>query len=57
MLREFFLKDHDHRRIIGDGTRTNNTHNDKFLNNFLNFIFLGKWMMIRVNIGRKVFED
>jgi hypothetical protein len=30
-----------------------NTCGEKFLNNFLNFIFLGKGMMIGMNIGRK----
>jgi hypothetical protein len=49
----FFLKYHDHRRIIGVGARMDDTSVEKFLNNFLNFIILGKGMMIRVNIGRK----
>jgi hypothetical protein len=30
---------------------------EQFLNNFLNFIFLGKGMMIGMNIGRKVVGD
>jgi hypothetical protein len=38
-------------------TRTNNTHLEQFLNDFLNFILLGKGMMIRVNIGRKNVRD
>jgi hypothetical protein len=55
--RYLFLKDHDHRRRVGARTRTDNTCGEKFLNNFLNFIFLGKWMMIGMNIGRRVVED
>jgi hypothetical protein len=34
-----------------------NICSEKFLNNFLNFIFLGKGMMIGINIGRKVVRD
>jgi hypothetical protein len=49
-----FLKYHDHRRRIGVGTRMNKTHFKKFLNNFPNFIILGKGMMIRENIGRNI---
>jgi hypothetical protein len=56
-LRALFLKDHDHMRRIGVRTRTDNTCGEKFLNNFLNFIFLGKWMTIGTNIGRKVVRD
>jgi hypothetical protein len=52
--RSFFIKDHDHRRRVGARTRTDNTCGEKLLNNFLNFIFLGKRMMIRMNIGKKV---
>jgi hypothetical protein len=52
--RAFFLKDHDHRRRVGARTRMDNTCGEQFLNNFLNFIFLGKGMMIGMNIGRKV---
>ena len=44
-------------RRIGDSTRTNNTDDGQFLNNFLNFIFLGKGMMIGMNIGRKDSRD
>jgi hypothetical protein len=55
--RAFFLKDHDHMRRVGARTRTDNTCGEKFLNNFLNLIFLGKWMTIGTNIGRKVFGD
>jgi hypothetical protein len=47
-----FLECHDHMRRIGAGTRTRNTYFKKFLNIFLNFILLGKGMMIMVNIGR-----
>jgi hypothetical protein len=55
--RAFFLKYHDHKRRIGARTRTDNTYGEKFLNNFLNFIFLDKWMTIGMNIGRKVVGD
>ena len=55
--RTFFLKYHDHKRRIGDSTKTDNTRDEQFLNNFLNFIFLGKGMMIGTNIGRKVVGD
>jgi hypothetical protein len=51
------LKDHDHKKRIGDGTRTDNTHVEKFLKTFLNFINLGKGMTIRVNIRRKTSQD
>jgi hypothetical protein len=49
----FFLEYHDHRRTIRDSTRIDNTHFEKFLNNFLNFILLGKGMTISMNIERK----
>jgi hypothetical protein len=49
----FFIKYHEHRGRIGDSTRTDNTCDEKLLNNFLNFIFLGKGMTIWKNIGRK----
>jgi hypothetical protein len=55
--RALFLKDHDHRRRVGARTRMDNTCGEKFLNNFLNFIFLGKGMTIGTNIGRKVVRD
>jgi hypothetical protein len=48
----FFIKDHDNRRIRVR-TRVDNTCVEQFLNNFLNFIFLGKGVMIGTNIGRK----
>jgi hypothetical protein len=51
----FFLEYHDHMRRIGYGTRMDNICFEKFLNNFLNFILLGKGMTIRVNIGRKAY--
>jgi len=44
-------------RIIGASTRTDNTHDEQLFNNFLNFIFLGKGMMIGMNIGRKDVGD
>ena len=40
--RTFFLKDHDHRIRVGAHTRMDNTCVEKFLNNFLNFIFWEK---------------
>jgi hypothetical protein len=55
--RTLFLKDHDHMRRVGARTRQDNTCVEKFLNNFLNFIFLGKWMTIGMNIGRKASWD
>jgi hypothetical protein len=55
--RTFFLKDHDHMRRVEDITRANNTCIEQFLNNFLNFIFLGKWMTIGTDIGRKASWD
>jgi hypothetical protein len=51
--RTLFFKDHDHRRRVGAHTRADNTYVEKFLNNFLNVIFLGKWVMIGTDIGRK----
>jgi hypothetical protein len=53
----FFLKDHDHMRRVGAHTRVDNICIEKFLNNFLNFIFLGKGMMIGMDIGRKASGD
>jgi hypothetical protein len=55
--RTFFLKDHDHMRRVGARTRADNTCVEQFLNIFLNFIFLGKGMMIGTNIGRKAAGD
>jgi hypothetical protein len=55
--RTLFLKDHDHRRRVGACTRMENTCSEKILNNFINFIFLGKGMMIGTNIGRKATRD
>jgi hypothetical protein len=51
--RTLFLQDHDHRRRIWTRTRADNTCIKEFLNHFLNFIFLGKWVTIRMDIGRK----
>jgi hypothetical protein len=51
--RTFFLQDHDHRRQIGDLTRADNAYIKEFLDHFINFIFLGKWVMIQMDIGRK----
>jgi hypothetical protein len=51
--RNFFLKDHDHGKRVGGHTRADNTCVEKFLNHFLNFIFLGKGVTIGMDIGRK----
>jgi hypothetical protein len=40
-------------RRVGDHTREYNTRIEKFLNHFFNFIFLGKGLMIGMDIGRK----
>jgi hypothetical protein len=53
-LRTLFLKDHDHKRRVGARTRVDNTCVEQFLNNVLNFIFLGKGMTTGTDIGRKV---
>jgi hypothetical protein len=55
--RTIFIKDHEHRRRIGACTRKDNACGEKLLNNFLNFIFLGKGMTIGMNIGRKAARD
>ena len=52
-----FLEYHEHMRRIRASTRMDNTHGEQFLNNFLNFIFLGKGMTIGTNIGRKAIRD
>jgi hypothetical protein len=56
--RALFLRYHYQRRIVGARTRTDKTHGEQFLNNFLNFIFWGKGMTIgmkiwRTNVGDK----
>jgi hypothetical protein len=48
-----FLKYHYHKGRIRVGIGVHNTHLEKFLHYFFNSIFLGKWVVIRVNIGRK----
>jgi hypothetical protein len=53
----FFIEYHDHRRRKGVGTRMDSICFKQFLNNFLNFILLGKGMMIRANIGRNIVWD
>ena len=53
----FFLKYHDHKRKIRASTREDNTRFEQFMHYFLNFILLGKGMMIRENIGRNIFGD
>jgi hypothetical protein len=55
--RALFLKDHDHMRRVGARTRIDNTCGEKFLNNFLNFIFLRKGMTIGTYIWRKAFRE
>jgi hypothetical protein len=52
-----FIEYHYHNIKIGAGTRTNNTRFEKLLHDFFNFILLGKGMMIRENIGRKIAKD
>jgi hypothetical protein len=49
----FFLKYHEHRGRIRASTGVDNTRLEKFLHYFLNFILLGKGVLIRDNIGRK----
>jgi hypothetical protein len=51
--RTFFLQDHDQRIRVGARTRADNVCIKEFLDHFLNFIFLGKGVMIRMDIGRK----
>jgi hypothetical protein len=51
--RTLFLKDHDHSRRVGGHTREDNTCIEKLLNHFLNFILLGKGVIIGIYIGRK----
>jgi hypothetical protein len=51
--RTFFLQYHDHRRRVGACNRADNAYIKEFLDHFLNFIFLGKGVMIQTNIGRK----
>jgi hypothetical protein len=53
----FFLEYHDHERRIGAGTRVDDTCGYQFMNNFISFIFGGKWMMTRANIGRKIVDN
>jgi hypothetical protein len=54
--RTFFLQDHDHKRSVGAHTRVDNACIKEFLDHFLNFIFLGKGVMIQTDIGRKAFR-
>jgi hypothetical protein len=56
-LGTLFLKDHDHRRSVGDHTRTDNICVEQLLKFFLNFIFLRNGMMIGTDIGRKASSD
>jgi hypothetical protein len=55
--RTLFLQGHDHMRRVGAHTREDNNCVKKFLNHFLNFIFWGKRVTIRMDIGRKASED
>jgi hypothetical protein len=50
----YFLRTMTTRIRIGACTRMDNAYGEQFLNNFLNFIFMGKGMMIGMNIGRNV---
>jgi hypothetical protein len=52
-----FLKYHDHRGRIRAGIGEDNTLLEQFLHYFLNFIILGKGVMIRANIGRKTVKN
>jgi hypothetical protein len=54
--RTFFLQDHDHRRRVGTRTRVDNTCIKEFLDHFLNFIFLGKGVMIQTDIERQAYR-
>jgi hypothetical protein len=51
--RTLFLQDHDHGARVGAHTREDNTCIKEFLDHFINFIFLGKGVMIQTDIGRK----
>jgi hypothetical protein len=53
----FFIENHDHRIRIGSGTREDNTHLEKLLHDFFNFIILRKGTMIRENIWRNTFGN
>jgi hypothetical protein len=53
LKRTFFIQDHDHKRRIGARTRVDNACIKEFLDHFINFIFLGKGVMIQMDIGRK----
>ena len=55
--RTLFLQDHDHRRRVGARTMADNACVEKFLNHFLNFIFLVKWVTIGMDIGRNASWD
>jgi hypothetical protein len=44
--RTFFLHDHDHRRRLWARTRADNAWIKEFLDHFINYIFLGKGVMI-----------
>jgi hypothetical protein len=52
--RRLFLQDHDHEIRVGARTREDNAYAKEFFDHFLNFIFLGKGVMIQTYIGRKV---
>jgi len=52
-----FLEYQDDKIRIRASIRTDNTRCQKFLNTFLNFIFLGKCVMIREKICMKTAKD
>ena len=55
--RAFCIKAHDHRRRVGAHTRSDKACIKEFLDHFLNFSFLGKGVMIRMNIRREAYWD
>jgi hypothetical protein len=52
-----FIKYHDQGGRIRAGIGADNTRLEQFLHYFLNFIILGKGVMIRENIGRKTSKN
>jgi hypothetical protein len=52
-----FFEEHDHNRRIGVGIVEDDTRVEQLLNNFLNFILLGKGMMIQEDIGRNTGQN
>jgi hypothetical protein len=54
VLSAFLLEDHENKGRIGAGIGMNNTCFQEFLQNFLNFIFLSKGMIIRRTLGGRL---